>query len=430
MQRIKIFVICLFLLPVMFFYNKFLPSSIVSGQGGTSLSAPTGVSASDGSYSAKVGVTWDTIRGATAYRIFRNPTNDGATAESLGTTAAGAFFDATAVAGQTYFYWVRAENGSTLSNLSQADTGLRAVGNNGAQALNPPPPAPPGNPLTATKAYLGKTLFWDEQLSSTRTVSCGTCHFAGNGGSDARSVGNDARAMNPGFDGVFNSADDVFASPGVMSNNADGTYNWSPVYGFKEQVTGRKSKSYIDAAYANNALFWDGRATGTFTDPVSGTVILQNGAALESQILEPPVSSTEMAHGGRNWLDIASRISVSKPMALSPTVPMALNEWISGRGYPELFQESFGTSEVTPARIAMAIATFERTVYSDRTPFDAAVSGITALTAQEQRGVGVFNQAQCNACHSGALLSDNQFHYIGVRPTNEDTGRFQVTGNP
>jgi hypothetical protein len=27
-------------------------------------------------------------------------------------------------------------------------------------------------------------------------------------------------------------------------------------------------------------------------------------------------------------------------------------------------------------------------------------------------------------------LSDNQFHYIGVRPTNEDTGRFQVTNNP
>ena len=32
------------------------------------------------------------------------------------------------------------------------------------------PPAPAGNPLTAAKANLGKTLFWDEQLSSTRTV--------------------------------------------------------------------------------------------------------------------------------------------------------------------------------------------------------------------------------------------------------------------
>jgi cytochrome c peroxidase len=429
MKRLKLLIIFLFVLPLMVFYNKFLPSFIVNGQSGNSLSAPTGVTASDGSYSSKIGITWETIRGATSYQIFRNTINDGASATSVGTTAAGAFFDPTAVAGQTYFYWVRAENGSVVSNLSQADTGLRAIGNNGAGALNQPPPAPPGNPVTATKAYLGKALFWDEQLSSTRTVSCGTCHFAGNGGSDSRSVGSTARATNPGFDGIFNTPDDVFGSPGVMSSHADGTYNWAPIYGFKEQVTGRKSKSYIDAAYANS-LFWDGRATGIFIDPISGAIVLQNGAALESQVLAPPVNTGEMAHEGRNWLDVASRVSVSKPLALAPTVPEGLKTWIGGRSYAELFEEAFGTSEITPARIAMAIATFERTVYSDRTPFDAAVSGIQPLTAQEQRGQGVFNQAQCNGCHAGALFSDNQFHYIGLRPTNEDTGRFQVTGDP
>jgi cytochrome c peroxidase len=427
MKRLKLLVIFLFLLPMLVFYNKFLPSFIVSGQSGNALSTPTGAAASDGSYSTKVGITWDTIRGATVYRIFRNTINDSASATSVGTTVAGAFFDTTAIAGQNYFYWVRAENGTIVSSLSQADAGFRAVGNNGAGSLNPPP-APPGNPVTATKAYLGKALFWDEQLSSTRTVSCGTCHFAGNGGSDARSVGNSARAINPGFDGLFNTADDVFGSPGVMSSHPDGTYNWASIYGFKEQVTGRKSKSYIDAGYANS-LFWDGRATGVFTDPISGAVVLQNGAALESQVLAPPVNTGEMAHEGRNWLNVAARISVSKPMALSPNVPDGLKNWIGDRNYPELFEEAFGTSEITPARIAMAIATFERTVYSDSTPFDAAISGIQPLTAQEQRGQGVFNQAQCNGCHAGALFSDNQFHYIGLRPTNEDTGRFQVTGD-
>ena len=40
----------------------------------------------------------------------------------------------------------------------------------------PPPPVPPGNPVTAAKANLGKVLFWDEQVSSTRTVACGSCH--------------------------------------------------------------------------------------------------------------------------------------------------------------------------------------------------------------------------------------------------------------
>ncbi len=429
MQRIKLFIVFLFLLPIVFCYDKFLPSQIVSGQTAAPLVAPTGVVASDNSYSSKIGITWDAIRGATAYRIFRNTANDSSTAETLSTSAAGAFFDATANAGQTYFYWVRAENGGSVSSLSQAETGVRAVGNNGGQALTPPP-APPGNPVTAAKAFLGKTLFWDEQLSSTRTVACGTCHFAGNGGSDARSIGNIARSVNPGFDGILNTDDDIAGSPGVMGSHGDGTYGWSSAFGFKEQVTSRKSKSYIDAAYSPNSLFWDGRATGIFADPISGAIIIPNGAALESQILAPPVNSGEMAHEGRNWIDVASRISASKPLALSPNVPAALNEWVGERTYPQLFEEAFGTSEVTPARIAMAIATFERTVYSDRTPFDAAASGIAALTAQEQRGQNVFNQAQCNACHAGALFSDNQFHYIGLRPTNEDTGRFQVTNNP
>ncbi|HEV7744818.1 MAG TPA: cytochrome c peroxidase [Pyrinomonadaceae bacterium] len=366
----------------------------------------------------------------TFYRIFRNTTNDSTTAVVLGTTVEGSFFDPTAVVGQTYFFWVRGENGTVVSGLSQPEQGTRANGLTNFGPVPPlnPPPVPPGNPVTAAKTFLGKTLFWDEQLSSTRTVACGSCHFATSGGSDSRSS-NATRSRNPGADGLFNTADDVFASPGVPSNNFDGTYNWSTTYGFAEQVTGRKSRSYIDAGYAN-LLFWDGRATGTFTDPLSGNVVLPNGAALESQVLGPPVSATEMAHAVRDWNDVASRVATSKPLALSPSVPAGLKTWIGGRSYPDLFLEVFGTTEVTPARIAMAIATFERTVYSDRTPFDAAVSQITPLTQAETRGQGVFNASRCNVCHAGSLFSDNAFHNIGLRPQAEDTGRGGITGNP
>jgi Cytochrome c peroxidase len=429
MRRIKLIVIVLFALPLLALTEKFSSVFKATGQS-TTLPAPTGVIASDNSYSTKVGLTWDTMRGVTLYRVFRNTINDPNGSTNLGTTAAGAFFDTTAVVGQTYFYWVRSENGTLVSSFSQPDLGVRASGNipGPLQPLNPPP-APPGNPVTATKAYLGKVLFWDEQLSSTRTVSCGTCHFAGNGGSDARSIVNNLRSTNPGADSLFGTADDVYASPGVPTNNSDGTYSWSETYGFKEQVTGRKAKSYIDAGYSP-LLFWDGRATGTFTDPISGAVLIANGAALESQALGPPVSSAEMAHSGRNWNDVASRIAVSKPLALSPSVPTALNEWIGGRSYPELFTEAFGTSDVTPARIAMAIATFERTLYSDRTPLDAAVSSIAALTPAEARGQQIFNgPGRCNTCHVGNLLTDNLFHNIGLRPQTEDPGRFAVTGN-
>lgn len=394
-----------------------------------SLSAPADVTASDNAYVTKVRIGWSAVRGANLYRIFRNPTNNSATAAVVGTTPEGVFFDNTGAPGQTFFYWVRAENGNVVSALSTPEQGIRANGNiaGPVQPLNPPL-APPGNAVTAAKANLGKVLFWDEQLSSTGTVACGTCHFAANGGSDARAIVNNPRSTNPGADGVFGTPDDVFASPGVISNNSDGSFSFSSVYGFHEQVTGRKSRSYIDAGYSNS-LFWDGRATQTFTDPIGGGVVLANGAALESQAAGPPVSPAEMGHLNRTWNDVAVRVSQAKPLALSPSVPTSLSQWIDGRGYAELFTEAFGTADVTPARIAMAIATFERTVYSDQTPFDQSVAQIVTLNPAEIRGQGVFNSRGCNACHAGSLFSDNQFHNIGVRPQLEDTGRFQVTGN-
>lgn len=431
MRTLKLSAVCLFLLALSLpVCQKFFPGFVVLGQGGSSITAPTSVTASDSSYSTKVGLTWDPVRGATLYRIFRNTANDPNTAAVVGTTVEAAFFDPTAVSGQTYFFWVRGENGSVIGDLSQPDQGTRGNGVTNFGPVPPlnPPPVPPGNPITAAKVFLGKTLFWDEQLSSTRTVACGSCHFSTNGGSDSRSS-NSTRSRNPGADGVFGTADDVFASPGVPSNIFDGTYSWSTTYGFAEQVTGRKSRSYVDAGYAN-LLFWDGRASGTFTDPISGNVVLQNGAALESQVLGPPVSSAEMGHTNRDWNDVAARVLVSRPLALSPAIPAGLNTWIGTRSYPDLFQEAFGTADITPARIALAIATFERTVYSDRTPFDAAVSQIAPLTAAETRGQGVFNASRCNVCHAGSLFSDNQFHNIGLRPQTEDTGRFAITGNP
>ena len=429
-RQLKVSLVCLLLGVALSLVGHRAFQSFSTSSQTTSLSAPVNVTATDNAYSMKVAVEWNAVRGATLYRIFRNTTNNSVTATALGTTPQSIFFDTTGAPNQVFFYWIRAENGGDVSSLSQADQGSRTGANivGPIQPLNPPP-APPGNAVTAAKAYLGKALFWDEQLSSTRTVACGTCHFATSGGSDARSITGSTRARNPGADAIFNTADDVFASPGVISNNSDGTYNWSPTYGFREQVTGRKSRSYVDAGYSNT-LFWDGRATATFTDPIGGGVVLQNGAALESQVLGPPVSAAEMAHVNRNWNDVAVRIAQATPLALSPSVPLALNDWIDGRTYAQLFEEAFGTAEVTPARIAMAIATFERTVYSDRTRFDQAVQQVAPLSAAETRGQGVFNQSRCNVCHAGSLFSDNAFHNIGVRPQMEDGGRFQVTGNP
>lgn len=426
MNKLKLTVCFAFLISLGAFAS--LRSDPVKGQSGV-LAAPTGVMASDTKYRDKVRVEWDAIRGATLYRIFRGTTSNSGTAVDIGNTPANTFLDTTATPAQTFFYWVRAENGTNISALSQSDQGTRS--NTVQQGPVPPlgpPPVPAGNPVTAAKVYLGKALFWDEQMSSTRTVACGTCHKAGGGGDDLRAFTSPSTSTNPGIDQFFGGADDIVASKGVPQNNLDGTYLPSSLYGFNDQVTGRSSMSHLNAAYPPT-MFWDGRASGIFRDPITNAIIINGGAALESQVLGPPINSVEMAHTGRDWNQVAARINESNPLALASNIPTALQMWIGGRKYSELFDEVFGTPDVTPSRIALAIATYERTLYTDQAPVDLANAGITPLTQQENNGRNLFVQNSCAVCHAGSLTSDNTFRYIGVRPPNDDTGRFQVTGN-
>lgn len=427
MRKLKLAVVAVFaMFAALFFLYDGGTTQVSAG----SLAAPTGVLASDGDYSTKVGLHWDTIWGATSYRIFRNTVNDPGSSTDVGTTVRNYFFDETGAQGQSYFYWVRAEDGTTQSAFSSPDQGLRANGNPipGLPALEPPP-EPAGNPVTAAKAYLGKALFWDEQMSSTRTVSCGTCHRPASGGSDPRTHVGDNRSRNPGPDNQFGTLDDVFGSPGVPQNYSDGNYGVNPLFQMREQVTGRKAPSYLNAAYSPNGIFWDGRATDAFRDPLTQIILLPDTASLESQSAGPPVSSAEMGHQNRNWTQVAARIQVSRPLALATNIPSGLAAWINGRTYPQLFEEVFGTPEVSPARIAMAIATHERTLFSDRTPLDRALHDIEPLTATEQRGRELFASVKCSFCHSGPLLSDHQYFNIGVRPQSDDPGRFAVTND-
>ena len=313
-----------------------------------------------------------------------------------------------------------------------------SLSNNLAHAQLAPlgtPPVPPGNPLTTAKSNLGKVLFWEEQLSITGTVACGTCHRPGAAGTDPRTAVfaslSSFASTHPGPDGVFGGADDVHASMGVPAHNADGNYRASSAFGLAPQVGGRKSPSSINAGFSPQLLFWDGRAGTSFADPITGLVLIPVGASLENQALMPLLDSSEMAPAAALISDVPMRLSGAKPLALASGIPASLNSWIGGRSYPELFTEAFGSPEVTPTRIAFAIASYERTQNGNQTPFDELNGGNpAALTAQEQRGLNAFRANDCAQCHAGALLSDNSFRYIGVRPAAEDLGRFNQTGDP
>ncbi len=88
--------------------------------------APTNVSASDGTYTDKVVVTWSASTGATSYTVYRaNSIRRRARKTALGTVPGTSFNDTTATPGRTYYYYVTASNSYGTSGFSSYDAGHR-----------------------------------------------------------------------------------------------------------------------------------------------------------------------------------------------------------------------------------------------------------------------------------------------------------------
>lgn len=98
-------------------------------------------------------------------------------------------------------------------------------------------PAPDNNKLTPEKIELGRQLFFDTRLSSTKTISCNTCHNILNDEKNAPS-GTDNRALSVG----------VFGAHG--GRNAPTVWN----------------------AGLRKAFFWDGRA-GSLEEQAQGPIM-------------------------------------------------------------------------------------------------------------------------------------------------------------
>ncbi|MDA1266529.1 MAG: hypothetical protein O2816_15725 [Planctomycetota bacterium] len=265
---------------------------------------------------------------------------------------------------------------------------------------------PPGNPITPNKVRLGKALFWEEQLSAHDGVACGTCHRPSAGGSDPRVATHFGPDGEPGTDG------DRLGSPGTPG-----------------RVTPRRPRSVLAASYGFE-LFWDGRATERFLDPLSGDVVLKWGAALETQALAPILHPDEMGAPGWGWPEVTRKLASVRPLALSPDVPGPLARWVGERGYPALFAEAFGDADITPARIAQAIASYERTLVPELTPVLVEPDGGERWTHLEREGLKLFKSLNCAVCHppEDGLFTDLAYHFLGTSPLAADDGLAGVTG--
>ncbi|MEO8609406.1 MAG: parallel beta-helix domain-containing protein [Chloroflexota bacterium] len=157
----------------------------------------------------------------------------------------------------------------------------------------------------------------------------------------------------------------------------------------------RNAPSLWDVAYATS-LFWDGRAK-----------------SLEAQMLVPLTNENEMA------------ADMDQLIAQLDAIP----------DYKTQFGAAFSDG-VTAANVATAIASFERTLISNNSPFDRFAAGdFNALTPAQRRGFDVFRSAQtrCFECHSWPTFSNYTFNILGVpdtNPNNPDLGQVEVVNGP
>ena len=108
------------------------PSNMDTGYRGQDPVAPTGVVATDGTECGGVKVTWTQPAaplggGVGTFTIYRNTSNVYLTSSAVGAVGAAAreYLDMSTVAGETYHYWVRAENDCGTA-ASDGDSGFES----------------------------------------------------------------------------------------------------------------------------------------------------------------------------------------------------------------------------------------------------------------------------------------------------------------
>lgn len=176
----------------------------------------------------------------------------------------------------------------------------------------------------------------------------------------------------------------------------------------EDKLMGRRRSTPLYAAPFAPKLFWDGRA-----------------ATLKEQVMGPLHDPREMNH------DAAGAVA-----------RLRQNDVYSAR-----FLEAFGgapmaaptasaaASAIDADRLARALAAYVASLRPEKTRFDDFLAGrADALDDTELLGLHLFRtQARCMNCHNGPLLTDHQFHNIGLSfygRRNQDLGRYEATRDP
>jgi cytochrome c peroxidase len=234
------------------------------------------------------------------------------------------------------------------------------------QALLLPPDLPParGNAHgdDPGAAQLGFAIFYDARFSSNQNLRCATCHPPERRFQDGIPT---AKGLGP-----------LPRNTPTLLNAA--RYTW---------------------------LFWDGRADSIWAQALTP---LENPAemgftrlALAHRIAMSYRASYEAVFGPLPALDDLARF----PESGAPGDP----------AFDQMAPADREEVNRLTANVGKAFEAYQRKLATGPAPLDRFLAGDpAALTAAQRRGLIVFVRAGCIGCHAGPLLSDQQFHDLGV----------------
>lgn len=212
-----------------------------SDSGFTFATAPdpaTDVSASDGTYSDRVQVTWTAAAGAATYEVHRSD-SEGGTYAKRGDSTGTSYNDTPVTVGTTYWYKVKACNSAGCSAFSVPDSGYAQTGGGGGGGGGGTPdlPGQPRNVIATDGAFPDKIrVTWSSVSGATRyeiwRSSTDTGGFAQVGETTGTTYDDTApamcevrwyevRACNASGCGPFSVANDGYR--GATLDNVDGT---------------------------------------------------------------------------------------------------------------------------------------------------------------------------------------------------------------
>ena len=166
---------------------------------------------------------------------------------------------------------------------------------------------------------------------------------------------------------------------------------------------GRQAMAIVNMAWNTNGFFWDGRA---FT--------------LREQSLKP----------------------IQDVLEMHETIPNVVAKLSANTLYKNHFKMAFGTDQITPEKISLALEAFMFTLVSGNSKYDQYLAEQATLTASEEHGRQLFfaeynpgfpstSGADCAHCHSGSNFENDQYMNNGLdlEANILDNGHMNVTSS-